>query len=82
MTGSNFKTAGKIIPSTDATNNKPVNLPTRGADNWEFSLNEVGIGLVIIQLVANAFMSIVPMAVHVLGFGGDSTPRDHKNIVN
>ena len=77
LTGSNFKTSGTLIPSTDATNNKPVNNPTRGADNREFSLNEVGIGLESDPVCSKAMTSIIPTDVRMIDEGSDCTSQDN-----
>ena len=63
-------------------NHEAVPQQKGGANNCKFSLNEVGIGMVIVQVCAEAFTSITPMVIHMIEFGGDSALRDHKNVMN
>ena len=70
-----------IIPFI-ASDNQPVHQPTEGANNFKFSLNEVGTGLVSGQVCSKAFPWIAPTVVHVLEFGGDPSKWDHKNLLN
>ena len=46
--------------------------PTGGADICNFSLNDVGIGLVNGQVCAKKFPFIAPMVACMLEFGADS----------
>ena len=78
--GSNFKNSETLIPPDVSTNNKRLPQPTRGADNLEFPLNEVGIGLVSVQVCDEVLPSIAPIMMHVLEFWGDSPLRYHRKF--
>ena len=80
--GQTSKTADTLIIPAVATNNQHVPHLKGGANNRKLVINEVGPILVSVQVHAEAFLSITPMVVRALDFGGDSALRDHKKIVD
>ena len=72
--GQTSKTADTLILPSVSAHNQPMPQPTGGANNWNFIIIELRLGLIIGQVCSKALHSIMPMVLRVLEFGGYYSP--------